>query len=79
MMLKLCAAAVTLLSFALASDEARLFPIGRAFEGRIVGGEETSILDHPYQASVQYFNFHYCGGAVISEKFVVSAAHCMSG
>lgn len=79
MMLKLCAVAVTLIFLTLAAEENLLFPIGRAFKGRIVGGEETSILEHPYQASVQYFNFHYCGGAVISEKFVVSAAHCMSG
>lgn len=81
MMLKLCAAAATLIFFALASEDdlARVLSIRRALEGRVVGGEETSILDHPYQASIQYFGYHYCGAAVISERFVVSAAHCVSG
>lgn len=57
----------------------KLFPFQRTFNGRIIGGEETSIENHPYQASIQYFGFHYCGAAVISESYVVSAAHCMSG
>lgn len=45
-------------------------------DGRIVGGEETSIFSHPYLASLQYFGFHSCGVSLISERFVVTAAHC---
>lgn len=47
--------------------------------GRIIGGEETSILNHPYQASLQYFGFFACGASIISERFVVTAAHCTTG
>lgn len=50
-----------------------------SLNGRIVGGGETSIFSHPYTASIQYFGFHYCGAAIISDKFLVTAAHCASG
>lgn len=51
----------------------------RIFSERIVGGEQASILSHPYQVSIQYFGFHYCGAAVISDRFIVTAAHCAIG
>lgn len=43
--------------------------------GRIVGGVQITIQDAPYQASMQYFGFHICGGAIISTKYIVTAAH----
>lgn len=43
---------------------------------RIVGGHETRIEDVPYQASIRYYSLHRCGGAIISEKTILSAAHC---
>lgn len=52
-------------------------PLLRVLGQRIVGGKETSITVHPYQAAIQYFGYHYCGAAVISDKFVLTAAHCM--
>ncbi|XP_034651462.1 trypsin 3A1 [Drosophila subobscura] len=48
-----------------------------ANDGRIVGGMEvSSILEFPYQASVQLHGQHICGGAVIGDHFVLTAAHC---
>lgn len=48
-------------------------------DGRIVGGEATFIEQYPYQASLQYYSSHRCGAVVISENYVVTAAHCTSG
>ncbi|XP_076380535.1 trypsin-7 [Megalopta genalis] len=46
-------------------------------ESRIVGGQPAYIDDHPYQVSLRYNNRHVCGGAIISEEWVVTAAHCV--
>jgi len=45
-------------------------------DGRIVGGEVTTIGEFPYQVSVQLNGQHICGGAVIGNQFVLTAAHC---
>ncbi|XP_013113242.2 trypsin-like [Stomoxys calcitrans] len=48
------------------------------FYGRIVNGVPTTIEDHPYQVSLQTNSgSHFCGGSIISEDVVVTAAHCM--
>ncbi|EDW36182.1 GL16818 [Drosophila persimilis] len=48
-----------------------------ASDGRIVGGMEVSTIgEFPYQASVQLNGQHICGGAVIGDHFVLTAAHC---
>ncbi|RLU27368.1 hypothetical protein DMN91_001170 [Ooceraea biroi] len=44
---------------------------------RIVGGTPADIRQHPYQLSLQRTS-HTCGAAVISNKWVVTAAHCVS-
>ncbi|XP_035729180.1 serine protease 53-like [Vespa mandarinia] len=46
-------------------------------DNRIVGGQSVSILDHPYQASLLFQYEHLCGASVISQKWVITAAHCM--
>ncbi|XP_034195538.2 transmembrane protease serine 9 [Osmia lignaria lignaria] len=46
-------------------------------EGRIVGGQPASIDEHPYQVSLRFNNRHICGGAIISEEWVITAAHCV--
>ncbi|CAG9763026.1 unnamed protein product [Ceutorhynchus assimilis] len=43
---------------------------------KIVGGEPTDILNFPYQVSLQYYYRHICGGSIISQRWIVSAAHC---
>ncbi|XP_043642394.1 trypsin alpha [Drosophila teissieri] len=45
-------------------------------DGRIVGGEVTSIQEFPYQVSVQLHGQHICGGAIIGGDTVLTAAHC---
>lgn len=48
--------------------------------GLIVGGIEAKRGEFPHMAAIGYKTFgntnYYCGGSVISESFVLTAAHC---
>lgn len=44
---------------------------------KIVGGHNTDISRHPWQVSLQVFGSHLCGGSLISNQWVVTAAHCV--
>ncbi|XP_053320504.1 serine protease ami-like [Spea bombifrons] len=44
--------------------------------GRILGGRDSSSNDRPYMVSVQLDGAHHCGGLLISDQWVLSAAHC---
>lgn len=44
---------------------------------RIVGGYPTEKDQLPYQVSLRIQNHHICGGAIISNQHVLTAAHCV--
>ncbi|XP_037950381.1 trypsin-like [Teleopsis dalmanni] len=47
-------------------------------DGRIVGGVDTTIEKYPYQVSIQSSKgSHFCGGSIVKEDIIVTAAHCM--
>lgn len=48
-------------------------------DGRIVGGEETTIESFPHQVSLRYFSWHRCGGSIVKPNVIVTAAHCVDG
>jgi trypsin len=47
----------------------------------IVGGSSVNISDYPYQVSLQTkigaSYYHFCGGSIINEYWILSAAHCV--
>lgn len=52
-----------------------------AVTGLIVGGTSAGINEFPHQAAIGYPNFNgeiefKCGGSLISELFILTAAHC---
>ncbi|KAF2904504.1 hypothetical protein ILUMI_01672 [Ignelater luminosus] len=45
-------------------------------EVRVIGGLKAERHQFPYQVSLQYNGVHICGGVLISETRVITAAHC---
>ncbi|XP_011706676.1 PREDICTED: trypsin-1-like [Wasmannia auropunctata] len=49
------------------------------FNSRIVNGKDAKEGEIPYQVSIQRknSNFHFCGGSILNDKYVITAAHCV--
>ncbi|KAL5291645.1 hypothetical protein ACFFRR_010819 [Megaselia abdita] len=54
----------------------------RTMQPRVVGGNDAVPKQFPYQVGVstkKLGSFYWCGGSVISELYVLTAAHCVAG
>ncbi|XP_016983241.1 chymotrypsin-2 [Drosophila rhopaloa] len=50
------------------------------FSSRIIGGQVSDVLAAPYLVSVQNaLGNHFCGGVMIHDQWVVTAASCLAG
>lgn len=49
----------------------------RGRQNRIVGGKETGGNEYPWMVGLYRDGRLYCGGAVISNKHILTAAHCV--
>ncbi|KAH8294620.1 hypothetical protein KR018_000436, partial [Drosophila ironensis] len=48
-------------------------------EPRIVGGFPAEITSIPYIVSIQLYGIHHCGGSIINNRTILTAAHCLAG
>ena len=72
--LRILAAAIASMTFlVLGVSEAQ------AVAPRIVGGSPIDITAAPWQVLLRINNATQCGGAVIADTWILTAAHCMSG
>ena len=44
---------------------------------KIINGQETQINQYPWIVSLQLSGDHFCGGTLIAEDWILTAAHCL--
>jgi secreted trypsin-like serine protease len=72
-----CAAVAALIAAMIALIEPGVAQEGiKPFNRRIVGGVKTDIKEHPWQVALRFKGTFSCGGSIIAQRWVLTAAHC---
>ncbi|OJJ14345.1 hypothetical protein BKI52_43485 [marine bacterium AO1-C] len=75
-MKKLCTLVLCLLALSFSTQAQRK---KKNDDLHITGGSEIAITAVPYQVSLQVNGSHICGGSIINDRYVLTAAHCIAG
>ncbi|CAG0880825.1 unnamed protein product [Cyprideis torosa] len=51
---------------------------GRTVQAKIVGGSSVVRGEFPFLVSIRSNGVHFCGGSIISEWYILTAAHCLA-
>jgi len=46
---------------------------------RVVGGWEAQPNSLPWMVSLLWFGSHFCGGSIVTNRHIITAAHCVAG
>lgn len=52
--------------------------VATPLSGRIVGGADAVPGQFPYQISLRVKDSHNCGGSIIDNSWILTAAHCVA-
>lgn len=64
---------------ALTAGKSTIFGPDLDWDSRIVGGTDAVEGQVPYQVSLRSGNVHFCGGSILNNRWILSAAHCTVG